>query len=153
LEPLERLVESVLEMREKHVKGHVQQRQEVLDSLPTMNMPAWLQDKVERESRSLKLLDLQREVRTAISACHVDVSVPPPTDTLQYYDASAVSALSRDDFERRWEEQGRVAEERHRANKRQVAAAPDQALIQLDPRTVAHFLTRSPARPAPHVPS
>lgn len=135
LEPLEGLVESVLKMRERHVKSHVQQRQEVVDSLPTMNMPTWLSDKIERESRSLKLLDLQREVRTAISACHIDVSVPPPNDTLQYYDTSAVSALSRDDFERRWEEQGRVAEERHRANKRQAFL---EEVVQTHRRFVAH---------------
>ena len=83
-------MESVLEMREKHLQSHVRRRLQVLERLPTMNMPQWLQDKVERETRALRLLELQREVRDALSSCHVDVSVPPPGDAAQYVDTGSV---------------------------------------------------------------
>ena len=32
---------------EKHLQSHVRRRLQVLERLPTMNMPQWLQDKVE----------------------------------------------------------------------------------------------------------
>jgi hypothetical protein len=130
LEPLEGLVESVLEMREKHLQSHVRRRLQVLERLPTMNMPQWLQDKVERETRALRLLELQREVRDALSSCHVDVSVPPPGDAAQYVDTGSVSALTKEDVERAWEEQSRVAEERHCASKRQVRRRKQHAGAQ-----------------------
>eukprot|EP00961_Rhodomonas_salina_P197719 2668055-Rhodomonas_salina.1 len=129
--------------KEKFMRDHMRRRQHVLENIPSANMPHLLADRIDRESKALKIYELQQKVRSNLLSSHVDVGIPPASQMTLYRKERPSLESSREEAERQWKLRKDDAEKRSKAEKHRSfleEMAQTQKIFQSHHATVRRYL-------------